>query len=220
MEYLPTFIDQLDVDYISHHGIKGMHWGIRRYQNTDGSYTSAGKARYNANQTNGKRSFSKSKAAKIAAGAAITAAGVAALAYMNNSDLPTISDKMAEKAVGNYCKKTRKAAGDLYNETVDTYKACKKAFDDDWPSIDAKMCRANAQRVRKDANDMFQAHSKSRAPFVKKAWRNSAGTSRRSKARNDMNRTDEAISNYRDSMLSYADMFDSMAKELDRRRRN
>lgn len=31
--------------YIAHHGIKGMKWGIRRYQNTDGSYTSAGKAR-------------------------------------------------------------------------------------------------------------------------------------------------------------------------------
>jgi len=30
MEYLPTFIDQLDVDYISHHGIKGMHWGYKK----------------------------------------------------------------------------------------------------------------------------------------------------------------------------------------------
>lgn len=29
-----------------HHGIKGMRWGVRRYQNADGSYTSAGKARY------------------------------------------------------------------------------------------------------------------------------------------------------------------------------
>lgn len=25
-----------------HHGIKGMKWGIRRYQNYDGSYTKAG----------------------------------------------------------------------------------------------------------------------------------------------------------------------------------
>jgi hypothetical protein len=28
-----------------HHGIKGQRWGVRRYQNADGSYTSAGKAR-------------------------------------------------------------------------------------------------------------------------------------------------------------------------------
>ncbi len=29
-----------------HHGIRGMKWGIRRYQNKDGSLTSAGKNRY------------------------------------------------------------------------------------------------------------------------------------------------------------------------------
>lgn len=29
-----------------HHGIKGMRWGVRRYQNTDGSLTPAGKKRY------------------------------------------------------------------------------------------------------------------------------------------------------------------------------
>ena len=32
--------------YLSHHGIKGQKWGIRRYQNEDGSLTSAGKSRY------------------------------------------------------------------------------------------------------------------------------------------------------------------------------
>lgn len=30
-----------------HYGIKGMHWGVRRFQNADGSLTSAGRARYN-----------------------------------------------------------------------------------------------------------------------------------------------------------------------------
>ena len=29
-----------------HHGIKGQKWGIRRYQNDDGTLTGAGKARY------------------------------------------------------------------------------------------------------------------------------------------------------------------------------
>ena len=31
--------------YLAHHGIKGMHWGIRRYQNEDGSLTEAGRRR-------------------------------------------------------------------------------------------------------------------------------------------------------------------------------
>ena len=33
-------------DSLEHHGIKGQKWGIRRFQNSDGSLTSAGKQRY------------------------------------------------------------------------------------------------------------------------------------------------------------------------------
>lgn len=29
--------------WLAHHGIKGQKWGVRRYQNKDGSYTAAGK---------------------------------------------------------------------------------------------------------------------------------------------------------------------------------
>lgn len=38
------FLDIYD-DYLMHHGVKGQRWGVRRYQNEDGSLTSVGKAR-------------------------------------------------------------------------------------------------------------------------------------------------------------------------------
>lgn len=31
--------------YLSHHGVKGQKWGVRRYQNPDGSLTDDGKRR-------------------------------------------------------------------------------------------------------------------------------------------------------------------------------
>lgn len=33
--------------HLAHHGIKGQKWGVRRYQNEDGTLTNAGKRRYN-----------------------------------------------------------------------------------------------------------------------------------------------------------------------------
>ena len=37
-------------NYLEHHGIKGQKWGIRRFQNKDGTRTVAGKARQNNNK--------------------------------------------------------------------------------------------------------------------------------------------------------------------------
>lgn len=38
--------------YLQHHGILGMKWGVRRFQNKDGSLTPAGKKRYRINEDN------------------------------------------------------------------------------------------------------------------------------------------------------------------------
>lgn len=51
-------IADLGSPFIEHHGIKGMKWGVRRYQNRDGSLTSEGRRRY---RSDAKEAFNKAE---------------------------------------------------------------------------------------------------------------------------------------------------------------
>lgn len=54
-------------DELYHHGIKGQRWGVRRFQNEDGSLTSKGKTRY-ANTTRNKSSYIPLDGSEVKAG--------------------------------------------------------------------------------------------------------------------------------------------------------
>lgn len=46
MSYMYGYDNLMKDDSLEHHGIKGQKWGVRRYQNPDGTLTSDGKKRY------------------------------------------------------------------------------------------------------------------------------------------------------------------------------
>ena len=57
-----SFISQNE---LYHHGIKGMKWGVRRFQNEDGSLTTAGKKRYGDESTGSDKKTSSNNGSKL-----------------------------------------------------------------------------------------------------------------------------------------------------------
>ena len=86
-------------NYIKHYGIKGQKWGVRRYQNKDGSLTPAGNKRYGSKENfekqypeDVKKSMNKAKSGLSKASGAVDKA-------------KNINDKMAKKANEEQIKK-------------------------------------------------------------------------------------------------------------------
>lgn len=76
---------------IQHHGIKGQRWGVRRFQNDDGTLTPAGRSRY----LNSDGSFTKEgkKYRKMVNKNWVKAYNRAA-DEMNRTVLPTVNQKI------------------------------------------------------------------------------------------------------------------------------
>jgi len=103
---------------LSHHGIKGMKWGIRRYQNYDGTLTNKGKK--HKSETDDKRkglSDKQKKAIKTAVIVGAAFVGTAALAYGGKTAAQYLSqNKIAKEDVMRFIDHQKNLEGSFYRK--------------------------------------------------------------------------------------------------------
>lgn len=113
--------DYLRIKELYHTGLKGMKWGVRRYQNYDGTLTEEGKARYGSSEeyeAAAKQSISKTEAAATASSAVKSASDIFIERRGSKAikkDYSDLSDQELQKRVNRL--NLERSYGDLSGDT-------------------------------------------------------------------------------------------------------
>lgn len=129
-------------DYIRHYGVKGMHWGVRRYQNPDGTLTDAGRLKYKVKKRQSQNveikrehsdynmdSWGKSRDTNILWITGLSGSGKSTLssemAKKNNADLIHI-DLYTFKTADKYTNNMSKGFNNFLDKKVPNWKTMQK----------------------------------------------------------------------------------------------
>lgn len=112
--------------YLAHHGIKGQKWGIRRFQNPDGTLTTAGKER-RSEGTQKKNSISRNTLKEVGKVALVagTVAGATYLYSRNSTAINSAVAKVASKSVDKLGSLPKKGANYMKSFAKSTYEGVK-----------------------------------------------------------------------------------------------
>ena len=102
-------VKQMSDDELYHHGILGMKWGVRRYQNADGTLTPKGKARYMKVESSKHLQKSETKKARKILSTHVNMDPRYALSYNNMSKKSQAKAKRYMEGSDKYNKYMKKA---------------------------------------------------------------------------------------------------------------
>lgn len=147
-------------NYLMHHGIKGQKWGSRRWQNSDGTFNEAGKARYFGKSSGG-------NARRALAGVygmnerVYSKLGNKTLASMNKAAKEEQLKKAAAADQARAAKKeaTAKAKAEAFTKAVDVSKAknsATKRVANDYHNLSEKEFRGKYQTTKKTFAKRYQ----------------------------------------------------------------
>lgn len=126
-----TFNYPPHADELVHHGIKGQRWGVRRFQNADGTRTEAGKKRYSVSTEEheyeedfyGTKIHTKNTAHKVKSesGTEASKSKVDKLAKEEDYDSAMEFDSKASKVIDEYVRNGKDKALDLLDSEFGDY---------------------------------------------------------------------------------------------------